>query len=259
MLSVENRKTPGNLQGIQGGGWHLYGPLSCRRICSALIFQDMELTLYGARPGCCRTGSVAQRGYDWASTVLGVGCTNNTYLYCKVTKQSTYIVMRLQTRVNQVPIPRIKDLHSQFSDWAYFTKLGTMHAHEQLALHLDRRKYVTINTPWGYSQTSVFRMAFHLLKKNSQCVIHGLLKIIPNTTVYLGDILINDTIEEEHLQHWLQTNGSRLECTSSSVVKSPTSDTRLMPMALRHIAENWRLYWTPQYILMRQNFVATWG
>ena len=136
---------------------------------------------------CCRTGSVAQRGYTWANTVHRVGCTNNRRLpvlglksekhYTDVTmspmasqitspgvvystvysgadqrKHQSSVSLTFVRRIHRGPMnsPHKRPVTRKmfpFDDAIMNSPpLDTRHAYEQIALHPDNRKYVTINT-----------------------------------------------------------------------------------------------------------------
>ena len=74
------------------------------------------------------------------------------------------------------------------------------HAYEQIQLHPDSRKYVTINAPWGlftYKRLSHGVSSAHGI---FQRAIDSLLKGLPNSMVYLDDVLVTGSTEDQHLQ-----------------------------------------------------------
>ena len=52
-------------------------------------------------------------------------------------------------KLDRSPIPRIEDLYAQLGNGTAYTKLDMHHACEQIQLHPQSRKYITINTSWG--------------------------------------------------------------------------------------------------------------
>ena len=113
----------------------------------------------------------------------------------------------------------IEDLYAQLSNSTYFTKLDMRHAYEQIALHPDSRKCVTINTPRGLFTYKCLPYGISSAPGIFQRVMDGLLKGIPNAMVYLDDILITSATEEEHLATLdqvltrLESAGFRLKCS----------------------------------------------
>ena len=76
----------------------------------------------------------------------------------------------------------------------------TRHAYEQIELHPSSRKFVTINTPRGLFSHKRLPYVVSSAPWIFQRVMDSLLKGIPNTMVYLDDILVTGPTEEEHLQ-----------------------------------------------------------
>jgi len=91
-----------------------------------------------------------------------------------------------------------------------FTKLDLLHAYQQLPLDDDSKEYTTINTHRGLYRYK--RLPFGVASAPSifQCTIESILQGIPHVTVYIDDILITGTTQEEHL-HNLEEVLSQLE------------------------------------------------
>ena len=109
------------------------------------------------------------------------------------------LTMNQVAKLDKYPIARIEDLYDQLGDGAYFTKLDMRHAYEQMALHPDNRKYVTINTYRGLFTHKHLPYGVSSAPGIFQRVMDKLVNGIPHTMVYLDDILVTGSTEEEHL------------------------------------------------------------
>ena len=69
----------------------------------------------------------------------------------------------------------------------------------QSRLHVDYRKYITINTPIGLFQFTRLLVGVCSAPAIYQRVMDNMLKSIPGVGVYLDDVLISGSTEQEHL------------------------------------------------------------
>ena len=69
----------------------------------------------------------------------------------------------------------------------------------QYRLHVDYRKYTTINTPIGLFQYTRLPFGVSSAPAIYQRVMDNMLKSIPGVCVYLDDVLISGSTEQEHL------------------------------------------------------------
>ena len=132
---------------------------------------------------------------EWAAPIVPVLKSDKTVRLCGNYKLTVNQVAKLE----RCPIPRIEDLYTQLSNSTYFAKLEMRHAYEQIALHPDSWKYVTINTQRGLFTYKPLPYGISSTPGIFQRVMDGLLTGIPNPMVYLNDILITGVTEEEHL------------------------------------------------------------
>ena len=115
-------------------------------------------------------------------------------------------------------------LYAQLRKGNMYIKLDMRHTYEQIELHPDSGKFVTINTPrclftykWLPYDVSSALGIFHR-------VMDSLLKAIPNTMVYLDDILVTEPTEDEHLEtlelvlECLAQAGFRLKASKYSIL-----------------------------------------
>jgi hypothetical protein len=82
---------------------------------------------------------------DWAAPVVPVMKADKSVRLCGDYKLTVNQVATL----DKYPIPRMEDLYAQLGKGSLYTKLDMRHAYEQIELHPDSRKFVTINTPRG--------------------------------------------------------------------------------------------------------------
>jgi len=131
--------------------------------------------------------------------------------------------------LDKYPIPKIDDLFLQFAGGQKFTKLEMSQAYQQICLDDESKKYVVINTSKGLFQYNCLPFGISSALGIFQTVIENVLQGVPNTTIYLDDILITGTSDEEHLKNLsevlkqMQQTGLHLkrdkcEFMSSSVV-----------------------------------------
>ena len=82
-----------------------------------------------------------------------------------------------------------------------FTKLDLKHAYFQIELDAESKPLVTINTHQGLFQYERLPFGVSAAPSIFQRVMDNLLQGIPGVCVYLDDILITGSTEDEHLQH----------------------------------------------------------
>ena len=153
---------------------------------------------------------------EWAAPIVPV---------VKKDKKSVRICGDFRITVNPVssldryPLPKVEDLFARMKHGRYFSKLDLSQAYQQLPLDDDSRKYVVINTHKGLFRYT--RLPFGIASAPGifQRVIEGVLQGIDGAIVYLDDILISGTTEEQHLET-LDTVLNRLNGAGLRVKKS---------------------------------------
>ena len=133
---------------------------------------------------------------DWAAPVVPVMKADKTVKLCGDYKLTVNQVAKL----DRYPLPRIEDLYAQLGNGTTYTKLDMRHAYEQIELYPESRKYVTINTPRGLFTYKRLPYGVSSAPGIFQRVMDSLLKGIPNTMVYLDDVLVTGPTDDEHLQ-----------------------------------------------------------
>ena len=134
---------------------------------------------------------------DWASPIVVV---------LKRDKSSVRICGDFSVTINPVskldryPIPKVEDLFAKLRQGKYFSNLDLSHAYQQLPLDEESRKYVVINTHRGLFKFTRLPFGISSAPGIFQRAIESLLQGIPGVVVYLDDILVTGSTEEEHLK-----------------------------------------------------------
>ena len=144
---------------------------------------------------------------DWAAPVVPViKCDGSVHL-CGDYK----ITINKIAKFDSYPLPHIDDLFASQT----FTKLDLAHAYLQVPLDAESKKFTTINTHRGLYNRLPFRISS--APAIFQRTIENILQNLPQTCVYLDDILITGKTEKEHLQNLenvltcLENSGLRLK------------------------------------------------
>lgn len=112
-------------------------------------------------------------------------------------------------KLDQYPIPKIEDLLTKIAAGKYFTSLDMSQAYQQLPLHDESKKLVTINTHKGLFVYNCLPYGIFSVPGIFQRTVKTLLQGIPNVLIYLDDILVSGKTTEEHF-HMLSEVLSRL-------------------------------------------------
>ena len=133
---------------------------------------------------------------EWAAPVVPIVKQDGSVRLCGDYK----LTINRAAVVERYPLPRIEDMLSCLAKGKVFTKLDLSHAYMQLALDPESKRYVTISTQKGLFQYS--RLPFGIssapaiFQRTMERVLHG----IPNTIVYIDDILVTGASDKEHLE-----------------------------------------------------------
>jgi hypothetical protein len=106
--------------------------------------------------------------------------------------------LNAQIRRKPFPLPKISDLLRKLSGFKYATAIDLSMGYYHIPLDLEAQKLCTTILPWGKYQYKRLPMGVKTSPDIFQRVMYELLGDIPNTQVYLDDILItsNGTFEE---------------------------------------------------------------
>ena len=151
----------------------------------------------------------------WAAPIVPVVKADGSIRICGDYKVTINRALILDT----YPLPRVEDLFSALSGGTVFSKLDLSHAYLQLPLDDASKPYTTISTHKGLFQYE--RLPFGIASAPSifQRTMESLLSGLPNVCVYIDDILVSGTTEEDHL-HNLDSVLTRLESAGLTLKKS---------------------------------------
>ena len=127
------------------------------------------------------------------------------------------VTINHSARLEKYPIPRIEELFTSLAGGKTFSKLDLSHAYLQIPLDEASRRLVTINTHKGLFEYRRLPLGIASAPSIFQRVMENLLQGIPRVCVYLDDILVTGSTEEEHLSNLAQvltrlgTAGMRLK------------------------------------------------
>ena len=134
---------------------------------------------------------------DWAAPIVPVMKSDKSIRICGDFKQTINKVSKLE----RYSIPRINDLFATLSGGTSFSKLDLSRAYQQLVLDDESKQYTVINTHRGLFRYN--RLPFGIASAPGifQRTMEGLLRGLPHVFVYLDDILVTGTSEEEHMKN----------------------------------------------------------
>ena len=150
---------------------------------------------------------------DWATPIVPVTKSSGDIRLCGDYK----LTANLASNLEQYPIPLIEDLFASLSGGKTFTKLDMSHAYEQLTLDEESKKLTTINTHKGLFRYNRLCYGISSAPAIFQRTMENLLQGLHHVCVYLDDIIITGSTNEEHIDnlrevlHRLAEAGLRLK------------------------------------------------
>ena len=133
---------------------------------------------------------------DWAAPVVPVMKADKTVRLCGEYKLTVNQVAKLDRYL----LLRIEELHAQLGNGTTYTKVDMRHAYEQIEFRPESRNYVPINTRRGLFTYKRLPYGVSSAPGIFQRVMDSLLKGIPNTMLYLDDVLVTGPTDDEHVQ-----------------------------------------------------------
>ena len=150
---------------------------------------------------------------DWAAPIVPIVKEDGRIRICGDYR----VTINHSSKLDSYPIPKANDLFATLAGGKSFSKLDLSHAYLQLVLDEESRKFTTINTHKGLFHYKRLPFGVSSAPAIFQRTMDSLLQGIPQTCVYLDDILITGTTVEEHLKNLdevlcrLQAAGLRLK------------------------------------------------
>ena len=142
----------------------------------------------------------------WAAPLVPVQKKDGNVRICGDYK----LTVNKAAKVDSYPIPRIDDLFASLAGGKLFSKLDLAHAYQQLLLDDASKEFVVVNTNKGLFRYNRLPFGVAAAPTIFQRTMETILQGLPKVCVYLDDILVSGTSEDDHIQN-LQAVLKRLE------------------------------------------------
>ena len=132
---------------------------------------------------------------EWATPIVPVLKKNGNISICGDFKATVNPVLN----TDQYPLPRAEDIFATLAGGKRFSTIDLAQAYLQMEVEEDSRSYITINTHRGLYRYN--RLVFGIASAPAiwQRTMEQVLQGIPGTGVYLDDIIITGSDDQEHL------------------------------------------------------------
>lgn len=143
-------------------------------------------------------GDIRPSSSPWASP-LHVAYKDGWYRVC-----GNYQLLNTCTKPDRYPIPNIQDFNLHLANTHIYTKLDLKRAYNQIPVDPESVPKTAVITPFGLYKYMVMPFGFRNAGQTFQRFIDSVLRGLHFAYMYLDDILIASTTEEEHEQHvWM--------------------------------------------------------
>ena len=132
---------------------------------------------------------------EWAASIVVVPKSDGSLRICGDFRVSVNPFLK----VDQYPLPRVKDILATLEDSTVFSKIDLQSAYLQMELEEVSKEFTTINTHKGLYRFN--RLAFGISSAPAiwQRAMEQVLVRIQKTECLLDDIIVAGTSMEEHL------------------------------------------------------------
>lgn len=130
---------------------------------------------------------------EWASPIVVVPKKDGDVRICSDFR----LTVNKALNVDQYPLPTPDDIFASLAGGSIFTVLDLTGAYQQLMVHSEFRKYLTISTHLGLYQFSRLTYGISAAPAIFQSIMDQILSGIPGVNCYLDDILISGSNLQE--------------------------------------------------------------
>ena len=180
---------------------------------------------------------------EWAAPIVPILKTEGTLRLCGDYKVTVNQVLQPDLYL----LPRVEDLFVALPGGTVFSKLDLSHAYQQIQLHEDSKKFTTISTQQGLFQYERLPFGIKTAPVLFQTTMETLLTDLPYVCVYIDDILVTGTDEQNHLKN-LEFILQRLELAESTLKKSKCVLTAESVEYLGHVIDKNGLHPSPSKV-----------
>ena len=192
---------------------------------------------------------------DWAAPVVLVPKKDGSLRMCGDYKMT----VNQCADVDHYPLPNTENLFATLAGGQVFSKIDLSHTYQQVELHEDSQKELTINTHKGLYRYKRLPFGVSSAPAIFQRIMDQLLQGVKFTVCHLDEILISGGSPEEHLAILedvfgrLQEHGIRLNPAKCIFFQSGLSDTGLTRKALVPSLRRWMQSCKPRVLPMSQS------
>ena len=180
---------------------------------------------------------------EWATPIVPILKTDGTLRLCGDYK----VTVNKALQPDSYPLPRVEDLFAALTGGVVFSKLDLSHAYQQIRLHEDSKKFTTISTQHGLFQYERLPFGIKTAPALFQRTMETLLRDLRYVCVYIDDILVTGTDEQNHLNN-LELVLQRLESAGLTLKKSKCIFTATSVEYLGHVIDKNGLHPSPSKV-----------